>query len=284
MDKIIENIKWPSLLGKPKKQDNLFGMGLGRAYEVEFQDFAAIVKVSPSKKEKEFYEFLAPRLNLAGVDTPILYWSTSISDNNLIVLEKINSTLPKERWRADEQVLQFLAKMHELKIPLTEMKLNPDVWTQQMNVSCRKFFKPSDQDFVFDLFEGLRNQYQHLFEPSHLVSGDPSGRNWGVRENGDLVLFDWERVGVGTSTLDLMGVAFGEPNDEVFLEIARLYLKHRSNLKILEGELARETQVARVHIAAVMLDIHAKGKGHLSKKVYPYFQKQFPSWLRNTFL
>jgi aminoglycoside phosphotransferase (APT) family kinase protein len=36
-----------------------------------------------------------------------------------------------------------------------------------------------------------------------LISGDPNPMNWGILENGEPVMFDWDRFGLGTPALDL---------------------------------------------------------------------------------
>jgi aminoglycoside phosphotransferase (APT) family kinase protein len=48
--------------------------------------------------------------------------------------------------------------------------------------------------------------------PERVISGDPNPSNWGRRERGQLVLFDWERFGVGQPELDVAIVIRGLPS------------------------------------------------------------------------
>ncbi|MDQ0220379.1 hypothetical protein ELQ35_19985 [Peribacillus cavernae] len=54
-----------------------------------------------------------------------------------------------------------------------------------------------------DILSFLQEQAKVLFRPLCCISGDPNPTNWGVRNNGDLVLFDFERIGYGNPAIDL---------------------------------------------------------------------------------
>lgn len=200
-----------------------------------------------------------------------------------IFLEKIPHLLPKNRWRLDEHVLATLAHLHQIEIPNMNFSLHGFEWTEEMSKNTLSFFERKDQNFLCSLLTRLQTEYRYLFEKRHMVSGDPNPLNWGVREDGSLVLFDWERVGLGTPALDLMGVVFGEPDDSVFYQISKIYLKYRWDMAADPNTLMRETQVARVHISSIMLDRYAKGQGNLHPKVLEYFKLEFPLWLKKTF-
>ncbi|MBE5106039.1 hypothetical protein IGI01_12210 [Bacillus thuringiensis] len=53
------------------------------------------------------------------------------------------------------------------------------------------------------VIEDLRIVSKDIFFPFCCVSGDPNPTNWGIRNNNQLVLFDWERIGYGSPVIDL---------------------------------------------------------------------------------
>ncbi|WP_390909508.1 phosphotransferase family protein [Pantoea ananatis] len=52
--------------------------------------------------------------------------------------------------------------------------------------------------------------------------------NWGKRENGELVLFDWERFGPGSPATDLAPLVKGMGREEDYRAIARRYCQLNS--------------------------------------------------------
>lgn len=67
-----------------------------------------------------------------------------------------------------------------------------------------------------------------LFDHRTLISGDANEGNWGRRDNGELVLFDWERFGYGSPAIDLAPLVsrMGTLSDYEF--IVDQYLLHNN--------------------------------------------------------
>jgi hypothetical protein len=74
----------------------------------------------------------------------------------------------------------------------------------------------------------IRERTQGLFTPLCCISGDPNPTNWGLREDGTVVLFDWERFGKGSPSLDIAISMPGLPSPDGQLEyqVASRYLEH----------------------------------------------------------
>lgn len=143
--------------------------------------------------------------------------------------------------------------------------------------AARLFAKPRQ---MFAVFEAARHQSSAILAPCHLVSGDPNGSNWGLRPWGQLVLFDWERVGLGSAALDLGAVAYGEPCDEEFAAIARIYLSLRPDLCQSVTALIRDIKIARIFFAAVLLSRHEAKQRILPASVLSYYRSDFVPWAK----
>ena len=65
---------------------------------------------------------------------------------------------------------------------------------------------------------------QHLFRPVCAISGDPNPVNWGLRDDGTLALFDWERFGRCSPALDLAITVPGLGDETAYRAVATSYL------------------------------------------------------------
>ena len=249
----------------------LTGMGFGRTYRVETDKVRFVLKVSKEQRERLFYERLAPIVNAAGLSTPELLWSHQDKASSWVALEWLPGILPESRWRVDDEVFGKLALLHNLDLHNQDLDLKGIVpetieWTGEMNQLALSVCPRNFAEENGSRLEDLCSRFQYLFEPHYFLSGDPSGRNWGIRENGQLVLFDWERFGFGMPQLDLSDVAFGEPPIETFREIAKGYLKYNPIEPDVE-KFTMEIQVARIRRCVSMLSSHAQGIGHCPPRI-----------------
>lgn len=262
----IKHLPIPESTGIPEKCELLSGLGYGRTYKVETEKGLYVLKGSREKRERLFYETLAPQVNAAGVPTPELLWSYQDRELSWIALEWLPAILPESRWQADAEVFEKLARLHNLDMDLGGIVPEVIQWTGAMNRLALSTMPSNIADNVESRLEDLRRHFQYLFAPKYFLSGDPSGRNWGVRENGELVLFDWERFGFGMPQLDLSCVAFGEPPVDIFRDIAQGYLAFNPIEPDME-KFTTEIQVARIHCCVNMLRSHVMGVGHFPRKI-----------------
>lgn len=277
-EKLLNSIEWPDSLGRIQKSNPLLGMGFGRAFDVEFSECSAIVKVAPHSREQDFYKNLAPFVNKAGISTPSLFHSFKVDDLYGIVIEKIVHQLPESRWRWDEEVLETLGRLHVMPVPENSSSFSRFEWDgdsiEQTLPLYGEFSAP-----MRSILMQIRSKYRDLFESETFISGDPSGRNWGIRNSGELVLFDWERYGTGAPQIDLAAVAFGQLVPTEFLRLSESYLKF-SNLDSDPLQFSKEIQAARVWgIVSMMAFDHVKGLNHLPESALSFFRKEFPEWV-----
>lgn len=116
-----------------------------------------------------------------------------------------------------------------------------------------------------------------MFGYQSLISGDSNAGNWGRRENGDLVLFDWERFGKGSPAIDLAPLVKGMGTKQTFIDLAERYcqLSFHHDFKAL----AREIAIAKAWIVTevvVLLDERQKAALPLYIK---WYKEHLPGWL-----
>lgn len=284
---------WPAHLSKPCNIRRLAGLGVGQVFSAHLGSRPAIIKITPCGRERWFYQHLAHPLAGCGISAPLLLWAGSLPtakspERSVIVLEKIPRLLPKARWRADPGTLATLARLHSCtaqghlppgsKVSGKHGGLKAESWPAAMNEEAAQLFAKAEQ--AHTVLEQARRRSRAFLAPEHIVSGDPNGSNWGLRRTGQLVLFDWERVGLGSAALDLAGVAYGEPDDDEFTAIARLYLSFRPGYGQLVRELVAKIKLARLYFAALLLSRHQRGQQALPPAVLGYYRGQFLAWAR----
>jgi thiamine kinase-like enzyme len=233
--------QWPQeileFLHHPTQTEKLSGGLSGCAvYRVQLENHNVVVKANVAPREAEFYRDFAPILKAHGIRTPKLEMYCHSNGELWLVLEAIPKPLPDKRWLADPQVLEMLRKLHEFKFDhAPEFAFQP-TWTQAMNAHALQFLPKQLEEKL----ETCRALAQPLLEPRNLISGDPNPMNWGVLENGDLVLFDWDRFGLGTPALDLAITVPGLGSTEEYAKVAAMYRGKP------DDKLAREIALAKV--------------------------------------
>jgi fructosamine-3-kinase len=236
---MLEN--WPpeilEFLQHPPQTETLSGGLSGcTVYRVQLEDRNVIIKANVAPREAAFYQNFAPMLNAHGIRTPKLEAITESGDETWLVLEHIPAPLPDQRWLADPQVLETLRKLHEFNFDhVPEIAFRP-TWTQAMNAHVLQFLPKHLEEKL----EECRALAQPLLEPRNLISGDPHPWNWGILENGEPVLFDWDRFGFGTPALDLAITVPGFGSREEYAKVAATYRGKP------DDELAREIALANV--------------------------------------
>jgi aminoglycoside phosphotransferase (APT) family kinase protein len=239
---------WPhellEFLQPPTQAEKLSG-GLSSCavYRVQLKDHNVVVKANVAPREAEFYRDFAPVLKAHGIRTPQLEMITESGDETWLVIEHISAPLPDQRWLADPQVLETLRKLHEFKFDhAPEFAFQP-TWTQAMNSHVLQFLPKHLEEKL----EDFRALAQPLLEPHNLISGDPNPMNWGVLENGEPVLFDWDRFGLGTPALDLAITVPRLGSREEYVKVAATYRGKP------DDQLAREIALAKVWVIVDIL-------------------------------
>ncbi len=135
-------------------------------------------------------------------------------------------------------------------------------------------FSPVLAHRLAPILHDLRLSYQLLFTPQCWISGDPNPTNWGVRSDGTLVLYDWERFGKATPALDLAITVPGLGDWASFQAVAAAYLEYNA---FLSSPTTQEISLLTQQIIEYLSLYHA---GAIARSIrIDRLIQQIPAWL-----
>jgi hypothetical protein len=219
------------LLGSSVKTEYISGIAGSGCVRVESLDKSVVVKVSNHPRERLFYEKHAESLRACNVAVPELYFSGCDADGmHYIVIEYIPHPLPQTKWIRNMQQVKMLFALHYAtwgeRRPDVEVPYCP-AWTEEMTDRVFAWFARSTEA---DLILGRLRRGQALWQRMNFtccISADPNPTNWRVRDDGTLVLVDWERFGYGTPAIDLaiLMPGFGSQDGSLERWLAEAYVQ-----------------------------------------------------------
>ncbi|EKO3566891.1 phosphotransferase [Vibrio metschnikovii] len=247
---------------------DLSKMGAARVTIEEFGNSFCVRKQNASDVEVNFYQHAASKLN--GVNIPKLY---KVQEKDLFI--------------------EFIPN----RITLKELRKNSSVFEQLASIHCSKykpFFSPKEHRWSVTstelAFEALKlpcsshntitsiQALSHvLFDHSGLISGDTNDGNWGMRNNGELVLFDWERFGYGSPAIDLAPLVQGMGSIHDYVSIVEQYSQYYSSFT--SNELTRYLVIAKCWIVIEVVNILISRNKPEAAIYIDWYKKNVPSWL-----
>lgn len=262
-------------------------------YRINYLNGSVVVKSSQSPRERIFYKLYAQELRENGVHIADVYWTGVDSlQNNWIVLEDIPGMFPQEQWPNNPRQLQILSNLHAYKFSSKPID-NEETWyrpkweEEVTELALTSFKGTSHADEVKKLLLNAQTQCQVLFIPNCWLSGDPNPTNWRVRNDGELVMIDWERFCQGSPAIDLAITMPGLGTQDLSLEttIARNYRhvwsKTNENTLPSEAELAFQIRLGKLWTAVEFLaNVILNDNHHSQKDSIEYIVKQLPYFLR----
>ena len=275
--------------GTPLAIERLGGMSGGRVYRVRCPGRSVVVKGTSRPWEVDFYRAVAPALAQRGVATPALEWSGQDGATWWLVLEDVPHPLPQARWLADPELLAMLRRLHASAIPHAPERPGAyrPAWTPGMTGAALSLLSGPVARRLAPLLESIRGAHPHLFAPRCPISGDPNPLNWGLRDDGTLVLYDWERFCYGTPALDLAITVPGLGDAAAFHRVAATYLRaaraesrptERAPRDTVE-QLARDIAAAKVWTMVEFLGLAASGAVRGGVPIEALVGR-FPDWVR----
>ena len=249
--------------GKPLFINKLNGIKAeGGCYRIGFSNHSIIVKEMTKPQEYLFYNQCSSLLKKFRKNVPSLYRSYKDENKYLIVIEDITYAFPKERWQADEQILGALFLFHTetwgKSLPIEN--LYTPKWDRRLTESVLALFSDKIGSHLQPLLIKAQTEAQQLFKPYCWINADPNPTNWGVRKDGSVVLFDWERITCGSPAIDLSITmpGLGTPDNSLELSIAKKYLKMSLtaglDFPFSEGKLLQQIKLAKVWSVVEFLD------------------------------
>lgn len=246
------------------------------AYRAHSSKTTYIIKHCLNRREAEVYTKNAAFFEKNKIPIPKLYFSCMWDDDMWVVLEDIPQAFPKERWYADREQVTILFHLHF------------NSWNRKLNIKhpyeyhWNEIFMHTVESLlpekITTIIPVLHEQVKPLFMPLCCLSGDPNPTNWAMRENGDLVLFDFEQIGYGHPAIDLAITmpGFGSVDGSLEKEIAQRYLslweKKGVDFPNTAAELEKQIVLAKLWISLDFLANHYKT---LNENVIAYFIRGF---------
>jgi hypothetical protein len=248
--------------GTPVEIVPMHGLSHNRVWRVRFEQMCVVVKVNA--QESAFYRHVAPVLT--GVPIPKLL--TSVGTDWLII-EFVPESLPRERWLADLDVIAALRTLHHITTESTQDWPTPfqPRWDDAMTDMALTLFPKNDR--MVQLLRALQVRAQPLFQSKCWISGDPNPANWGVRQDGTVVLFDWERFGRGTPALDLAITIPGLGSNKDFQVVTAQY-----------GDVSLTYDIALAKVWSVVEFLANAHQGKVADtRIVPMLVNAMPDWL-----
>jgi Phosphotransferase enzyme family len=233
--------------------DGLSGVNPGRgmfSYRVNSKNKSYILKNCTEKREYDVYTKHASFFKNNNINIPEVYFSCEEDRKHWIIIEDLPHPFAKNRWKADSEQIYMLYKLHSKSLN-SEIEIKEPYqfnWDEKLTEKVQCLLPNELTTKIYY----LREQAKDLFTPFCCISGDPNPTNWGVRDNGELVLFDFERIGYGNPAIDLAITmpGFGSEDGALEYEIAKKYISHWKSNTITYpfsvNELTKQIQLAKV--------------------------------------
>lgn len=232
----------------------------GGSFRFKFKDKSIIIKEMERPQEYIFYTKCKPLLNEFSKHIPALYWSYHNKDQYWIVIEDIPHLLPKERWQGDAKIIEALYRLHSetwgKALPFEEYYVPK--WNNEMTESLLELYKSNTSNQLEAPLIEVQKQFKRIIKPYCWINGDTNPTNWGIREDGTVVLFDWERISVNNPVIDLSITMPGLGTSDNSLEntIANSYLKHWGKsqyFSVSREELVKQIKIIKIWTAVEFL-------------------------------
>lgn len=256
--------------------DNLAAMGLAQVEHAEINGQPAIRKGPLKATEHYFYRQLASHPDYRGPATPkVLQW-----DGDTVWLERIPHAVgARETHNSD--LLGALAQLHAQPLPVPpECRFRFRWQPAEMQRALVHF--PADQ--VERIAQRLLPWYQQIdavLEPQVMISGDTNHGNWGRRDQGDWVLFDWERLSYGSPAIDLAPLIPGLSDVEVVRSYVQGYRAAWSDCPWSEATLVRQVVQVMAVVAIEVVNILHDNANAEAQRYQQWFNQHYLAWLDN---
>ncbi|MFE4110931.1 phosphotransferase [Kosakonia sp. YIM B13611] len=254
---------------------DLSKMGAAKvALVVDEQGQRFIEKYPVSDVEYAFYQHAAYRLNAAKIASPTLLFADPAQ--HLLRLEYIPHPVSQDAVASDE-ALAMLARLHRFA-PDAAWYYHTHTWSvSALEKSLALLALPEQASQQLRCFQQCSAV---LFRHPGLISGDSNAGNWGRRENGELVLFDWERFSVGSPAIDLAPLIKGMGTTHAFYALAERYCRISGHAT--PHDLGREIAIAKAWIVTEVVILLAERQKTDLPRYLDWYRENLPGWLDST--
>jgi len=252
--------------------ENLAQMGAARVLKrVNAAGITVIEKAPVSDVEYAFYHQVAPLLNRAEIFTPALL--AADADARALTLEAIPYPVGQQNVASDA-IVSMLARLHRFASDKNwhyHIHRWPD---EQLELSLQLLALPEE---AASMLRRCQLESARLFAEAGLISGDSNTGNWGQRENGEFVLFDWERFSTGHPAIDLAPLIKGMGSPDEYQRLAARYCRFNP---LPDHDLARHIALAKAWIVSEVITLlHRRQKADFPR-FQGWYRRYLPDWLK----
>ncbi|MCK4710948.1 MAG: hypothetical protein KAU21_20200 [Gammaproteobacteria bacterium] len=253
-------------------------MGSAKVVKTSFNGVDAIVKSGTNKTEYYFYTEIAEMVELEGLHTPKLLGHSN-NDSFRVVIEHIPNKFDHDDWK-DKRILRNISYLHKTKLDIDHQQLFKFNWTEEKTLTALPLFDRKQQTDIENLLQIYHLKSAEIFEPICPVSGDTNFNNWGKRNNGEAVLFDWERFGFASPAIDLAPLIPGLPSIELISQYCDEYTKLANKCSVTSKELRTHVIISLAWIVIEVVNILLRrNKPSLQRTYMEWFDKVYLNWL-----
>lgn len=233
-----------------------------------------IIEKSPTGEvEYAFYQNVATELKQAKIATPKIL---SVNDSlRKLRMEYIPYKVEQDAV-ADDDVIAMLERLHRYP-PNAEWLFHTHLWSEfALEKTILLLALPEKSARLLRRF---RQCSDVIFDYPSLVSGDSNAGNWGRRQNGDLVLFDWERFGKGSPAIDLGPLIKGMGTKQTFIDLAERYCQHARRHDF--NALAREIAIVKAWVVTEVIMLLSERQKPTFYLYRNWYKEHLPDWLED---
>jgi len=195
-----------SSTGPDQEWTRLGGQSGRKVFSVVGSRGSCVLKLDPHVIEQKFYTRFAMEVSESGLGVPRLLGH---SQDEYLLLERVDTDL--EPNIEPQTLVEELHRLHTTVAVQRDDVLFQPQWPSDLTGKALERLNVSDRA-IWRRAGECRDITLDARAPECVISGDPNPSNWGRRERGQLVLFDWERFGVGQPELDVAIVMRGLPS------------------------------------------------------------------------
>ena len=247
---------------------DLSKMGSAKVTLVNRNGVPCIRKQGAGEVEISFYQHAAQ--HLSGVHSPKLL----AVEGDTLFIEHIPHSLTINELQTTSEVYQQLSRIHQSQYS-PSFAVKEHSWsTSDTEAALMSLNLPQvTQDSLLH----IQKFSDALFHHNTLVSGDTNQGNWGKRDNGQIVLFDWERFGYGSPAIDLAPLVSQMGTLSDYECIVDQYLPH--NNLVSREDLIRQLIIAKSWIVVEVTNLLVTRDISDASKYLEWYRKRLPTWL-----
>lgn len=252
--------------------DDLAKMGAACVRRTSYFGRDCIEKRAVSIVEFQFYHQVAPVFRASGIAVPELVASDAATQT--LTLEYIPHSITQSDLVERSGVLSMISRIHHHPID-EHWHFKRHSWPHENTEMAINLLCLSDNSA--EIIRDVEKCSSSLFDSNTLISGDTNAGNWGIRDQGDVVLYDWERFSTGNPAIDLAPLIKGMGNISDFISISNKYQLYSSSFDA--STLAQEIAICKLWVVTEVITILANNNKPDLNHYLNWYRSNLPAWL-----